>query len=207
MKKLLIALVMFACMHPVKSQSDEIQQLLLNVEKLSQFKKILQNMYDGYKILYTGYTKIKDVSEGNFNIHNTFLDGLFLVSPGVRKYKKIADIINYQVRIVNDSKAALKQFQNDKQFTVQEVNYIGDIYKKLLQQGLKSTEELLMVITARKLRMTDDDRLKAIDRIYVSIEDQFFFLKDFNSNTAMLSLQRKSAHAEIEMSKTISRIR
>ena len=198
---------MFACMHPVKSQSDEIQQLLLNVEKLSQFKKILQNMYDGYKILYTGYTKVKDISQGNFNIHNTFLDGLFLVSPGVRKYKKIADIINYQVRIINDSKAALKHFQNDKQFTVQEVNYISDIYKSLLQQGLKSIEELLMVITARKLRMTDDDRLKAIDRIYVSIEDQFFFLKDFNSNTTLLSIQRKSEYAEIDMSKTINRIK
>lgn len=38
----------------VRTQSDEALQLLLNWEKLAQFKKILSNMYDGYKILNTG---------------------------------------------------------------------------------------------------------------------------------------------------------
>ena len=61
-----------------------------------------------------------------------------------------------------------------------------------------------MVITAGKLRMSDDERLQAIDRIYASTEDQFTFLKEFNNNTAILSLQRKSEQAEIRMSRRIN---
>ena len=186
-----------------KAQSDEAQQLLLNWEKLIQFKKILQNMYDGYKILNKGYTAVKDISEGNFNLHKGFLDALLEVSPAVRKYKRIGDIISYQIRIVKDYKSAFAQFKDDKQFTAQEIEYLGKVYSNLLGQSLKSLEELYMVVTAGELRMSDDERLQAIDHIYETIVDQFSFLKEFNNNTAMLSLQRKSEETEVKMSRII----
>ena len=186
-----------------KAQSFEIQQLLLNWEKLTQFKKILQNMYDGYKVLHEGYTAVKDISEGNFNLHKIFLDGLMQVSPAVKKYKRIADIINYQVRIVKEYKAAFNRFKSDQQFSVQEIDYLGKVYKNIFEQSLKSLDALLLVITAGKLRMSDDERLKAIDKIYATIEDQYSFLRDFNGNTALLSMQRKSEQAEIKMSQGI----
>ena len=203
MKKIIVILLMCSFAFQAKAQSDEAQQLILNWEKLSQFRKILKNMYDGYKILYKGYTAVKDISEGNFNLHKTFLDGLMQVSPAVKKYKRITDIINYQLRIVKEGKAAFNQFRGDKQFTVDEIDYGDKIYSNLFQESIKNIDELAMVITAGKLRMSDDERLQAIDRIYLSIEDQYSFLKDFSSNTAMLSLQRKSEQAQIEMSRRI----
>jgi hypothetical protein len=53
--------------------------------------------------------------------------------------------------------------------------------------------------------MSDDERLQVIDKIYDDIMDQFSFLKDFNSGTAVLSLQRKREQAEIEMSKALTK--
>jgi hypothetical protein len=203
MKKVIVILVMCGFTFQLKAQSAEIQQLILNVEKLAQFKKILQNMYDGYKILHKGYTAVKDISEGNFNIHKTFLDGLMQVSPAVRKYKRVADIISYQLRIVKEYKAAFNGFKDDKQFTASEIDYVGKVYSNLLKESLKNLDELAMVITAGKLRMSDDERLQAIDRIYLSIEDQYSFLNDFNGNTAMLALQRKSEQVQIELSRRI----
>jgi len=82
------------------SQSQEAQQLLLDWEKLTQFKKILKDMKDGYQIIHKGYTTIRDISSGNFSLHKNFLDALFDVSPAVKQYKRIADIINYQLLIV-----------------------------------------------------------------------------------------------------------
>jgi DNA repair ATPase RecN len=188
-----------------KAQSAEIEQLLLNWEKLRQFKKILQNMYDGYKILHTGYTAIKDISEGNFSLHKNFLDALLEVSPAVKKYKRIADIIDYQVRIVKEYKSAFNQFKEDKSFAPEELDYISKVYAHLLSRSLKSLDELMLVITSGTLRMSDDERLQAIDKIYSSIVDQYSFLRDFNSSTTVLSLQRKNEQTEIEMSKIISK--
>jgi hypothetical protein len=203
MKKLIVILIICSMSFQLKAQSEEVQQLLLNIEKLAQFKKILQNMYDGYKLLNKGYTAVKNISEGNFNIHKTFLDGLMQVSPAVKKYKRIADIISYQLRIAKEYKLAFNRFKEDKQFTADEIDYLGIVYGNLFNESLKSLDELSLVITSGKLRMSDDERLRAIDKIYIAVEDQYSFLKDFSNNTNMLSLQRKSEQAQIEMSRRL----
>ena len=203
MKKLFVIIIMCAMSFQLKAQSDEVQQLLLNIEKLAQFKKILQNMYDGYKLLNIGYTAVKNISEGNFNIHKTFLDGLMEVSPGVKKYKRIADIISYQLRISKEYKLAFNRFKEEKQFSAEEIDYLGKVYNNLFNESLKSLDELAMIITSGKLRMSDDERLQAVDKIYLSVEEQYSFLKDFTNNTTVLSLQRKSEQAQIEMSRRL----
>lgn len=203
MKKLFLILILCGMVFQVKAQSDEVQQLLLNVEKLAQFRKILKNMKDGYQIIFKGYTAVKDISQGNFNLHKSFLDGLMQVSPTVKKYKRIADIINYQLRIAKEYKDATKQIRLDNQFSVDEMDYVTKIYKSLFNESLKRLEELSLIITSGKLRMSDDERLQAIDRIYTSVEDQYCFLKDFSNSTLVLSMQRKAERTEIDMSRRL----
>jgi len=180
----------------VKAQSSEAQQLLLNWEKLAQFKAILQNMKDGYAILHRGYTAVKDISEGSFTLHKSFLDGLLQVSPAVKNYKRINDIIGYQLRIVKGCKAASNEFRVNRHFTKEEIDYVEGVYKNLVKQSLKSLDELAVVLTAGKLRMSDGERLQTIDQIYTTVAHQASFLKDFNAKTTMLSLQRQSEGAE-----------
>lgn len=203
MKKLLIMLSFCSLSQASFSQEQEVQQLLLNWEKLTQFKEILQNMYDGWKVIDKGYTTIKDISSGNFSLHKTFLDALMEVSPAVKKYKRVTDIINYQALIVKRYKEAFNRFKEDKVFTAKEIDYISKVYSNLFRESIKSLDELFMVITAGELRMTDDERLQAIDRIHARIEDQFAFLTNFNNSTSYLALQRKAEQTEINMSKKI----
>ena len=203
MKKLIVIVIMCSMSFQLKAQSEEVQQLLLNIEKLSQFRKILKNMKDGYQIIFKGYTAVKDISQGNFNLHKTFLDGLTKVSPAVKKYKRIADIIGYQLRIAKEYKLAYNRFKEEKQFTIEEIDYLGKVYGNLFNESFKSLDELSMVITSGKLRMSDDERLQAIDKIYLSVEEQYTFLKEFTNNSNLLSLQRKAEKAEIEMSRRL----
>lgn len=203
MKKLTVILIMCGMSFQLKAQSEEVQQLMLNIEKLAQFKKILKNMKNGYQIIFKGYTAVKDISQGNFNLHKTFLDGLMQVSPAVKKYKRIADIISYQLRIAKEYKLAFNRFKEEKQFTIDEIDYLGKVYGNLFNESLKSLDELSMVITSGKLRMSDDERLQAIDKIYLAVEEQYSFLKEFTNNSNLLSLQRKAERAEIEMSRRL----
>ena len=203
MRKYVIIIVMGLMSLQSAAQSQEAQQLLLNWEKLTQFKKILQDMYDGWKVINKGYNTIKDISSGNFSLHKGFLDAMMEVSPVVKRYKRITDIVNYQLLIVKRYKAAFQQFKADDVFTVQEILYMEKVYNNLFNESVKNLDELFMVVTAGQLRMSDDERMRAIDRIYDRIEDQFAFLEDFNSSTGYLSLQRKAEQTEINMSKKI----
>src|SRR6266536_930930 len=167
----------------VQAQPAEIQQLLLDVQKLSALKGILSDMYKGYET-------IMSISEGNFNLHEAFLDGLLAVSPTVQKYKRIADIISDQRRIVKEYKNVYSSFQKEENFTPDEINYIGKIYSNLFKESLKGLDELIMATTANTLRMSDDERISSIDRIYEDMQDKLTFLRYFNNSTSILEVQR-----------------
>lgn len=201
MKKIFFILIL--CSNFCFGQSQEAKQLLLNVEKLAQLKLMLSHMKTGYQILEKGYTSIKNISQGNFNLHRDFLDGLLQVSPAVKKYAKVGDIIQVQIKLVKESKAALAEFRSSKQFTVAEIEYLGHVYANLLKESLKMLDELAMVVTAGKLRMSDDERLQAIDRIHDEVIEQYTFLNEFNNGTAILSLQREKEKMDIDLMRTV----
>lgn len=185
------------------SQSHEAQQLLLNWEKLAQLKSILNNMYKGYQVVSAGYNRIRDLSQGNFQLHQLFLDGLLDVSPAVRKYKRVADIIRQQQRILQEGKKALTYFTSTGSFTRKEIDYMRNVYGHLLEQSIQNLDELFVVVTAGKLRMSDDERLAAIDRIFKDMEDKLLFLRSFGNSNKILSHQRIREKESIELSRKL----
>ena len=206
MKKYAITMFVFLSFSftGIKAQSEEAQQLLLNVEKLTQLKKILKNMYKGYEVVSKGYNTIQDISKGNFNMHQLFLDELMKVSPVVKKYKRVADIIQSQSQILTEYKTAQGRFKGSNLFNTSEWKYIIEVNKNLFNISLKNLNELAIVITAGQLRMTDDERFLAIDRIYKDISDQLIFLRSFNNENAALALQRKLELKEIKVSEKLN---
>ncbi len=185
-----------------KAQSAEIQQLILNIEKLSQFKKILSDMKKGYELLSGGYKTVKEMTEGNFSLHKTFLDALMQVSPAVRNYKRVGEIVGYQISIVRESRSGMNRFIKNGNFSGQEINYFEKVYGNLLNESLRNLDELTMVITADKLRMSDDERLKAVDDIYEQMQDKLLFLRNFNASSNVLALQRSKEKNDVYVSKS-----
>ncbi|MCC8409331.1 TerB family tellurite resistance protein [Mucilaginibacter sp. UR6-1] len=206
MKKMCLIIV-FALFGMVQNrasaQSQEVQQLLLNIEKLTQFKQILSDMKKGYQVLEGGYNTIKDISQGNFSLHKAFLDGLMAVSPTVRNNYKAAEIVEYQVKLVREYRSAYNRFRADDNFNAREIGYVAKVYDNLLKESLRNLDELLLVITAGQARMSDDERLQAIDRIHAEMIDKLMFLRNFNNDTSVLALQRAMERKDARTSKSI----
>jgi DNA repair ATPase RecN len=204
MKKILLfmaVICLFLTPDKSKAQSAEIQQLILNIEKLSQFKKILSDMKKGYELLSGGYKTVEDMTEGNFSLHKTFLDALMQVSPAVKNYKRVGEIVEYQISIVKESRNGMNRFIKNGNFSGQEINYFEKVYANLLNQSLRNLDELTMVITADKLRMSDDERLKAVDDIYEQMQDKLLFLRNFNTTSNVLALQRSKEKNDVYASR------
>jgi DNA repair ATPase RecN len=194
----LIIVLMVGIREKSNAQVYELERLILDIEKLSQLKSILSDLYKGYEILKTGYTTIKDISEGNFNLHKAFLDGLLAVSPVVQKYEKVADIIDLQARIVKEYKSAMNRYRQNVHFNPDELEYIGNIYSNLVDKSVKNLENLISVLTAGELRMNDAQRLKSIDGIYADTKDQFLFLRHFDNSTDLLAMNRSNEANDIQ---------
>jgi len=200
MKRILLTGLLFVVLglRPACAQSQEAQQLLLNWEKLRQLEEILDNMYRGYKILDKGYTTIKNIAQGNYTIHQLFIDGLMAVNPSIRNYKRIPFIIEYQKMLLKEYQRAYNRFRQDPNFKLEELEYLANVYKFLFDASLRNIDELMMIITATKLSMSDDERMQAIDRIFFDMEDKLIFLRSFNNNTQLLAIQRARSRNDME---------
>jgi hypothetical protein len=188
--KTLWIILLAICSVRAAAQWHEAAQLALNIEKLNQLRQILDNMYTGYKILTEGYNKVKDITEGNYKLHEFFLDGLMTINPKIKNFERVGDIINYQLQILKEYKNAFQRFNESKIFTGDEIKYIGNVYSNLFDRSIDNVDELIIIITSGKLRMNDAERLSAINNIYDRIIDQISFLRSFNQQAAVLGLQR-----------------
>jgi valyl-tRNA synthetase len=80
---------------------------------------------------------------------------------------------------------------------------MGGVYKNLFDKSLQSLDELLMVITANNLRMSDDERFAAIDKIFNDMEDKLSFLRNFNHSTTVLAMQRGKETIDTKLSQQL----
>jgi hypothetical protein len=181
-----------------QSVADDLEQLSLDIQKLSELKSVLSDMKQGYTIISQGYEKVKQIAQGNFNLHEAFLDGLWLVSPVVRNDKRIAYIINDQLQIVSSYKSQYSALVAGKHFSDKELGYIMTVYNNLVTGSLNNLTELTTILSDNQVRMSDDERLSTIERLYKDMQAKLIFLHSFNDRAALMSLQRQHSQNEIQ---------
>jgi len=64
------------------------------------------------------------------------------------------------------------------------------VYKNLFNQSVKNLDALVTVVTANQLRMSDDERITAIDDVWKDVQNELMFLRHFNGSTRILAMQR-----------------
>lgn len=202
MKKFLLIPILVLAMllpdHRAHAQVAQLEQLALDIAKLAQFKSILSDMYKGYQILSGGYNTVKDLAHGSFNIHQAFLNGLLAVSPAVKNYVRIADIISTQAALISEYKTALSQMKGTGTLSAGELNYIAGVYGNLFDRSLDNLDELVTILTDGQLRMSDAERFAAIDGIDADMHSKLSFQRDFLGQTSILVAQRQQALQETQ---------
>jgi len=209
MKKgiIIFFILLLGNMVPVTSQAQSIAQDLTQLEldytKLSGLKSILKQMYAGYELVYNGYNSVKSISEGNYNLHQSFLNGLMVVSPTVRKYQRVVQIIDNQAELVAEYKSAYNSFKADAHFNPDEISYMIDVYNNLITGSMNNLSALTLVMSDNQLRMSDAERIHAIDQIFATSQEQLAFLRQFNNNTQTIASQRAQQANDQQTVKTI----
>jgi hypothetical protein len=214
MKKIVIlSMVLFAISESLYSQTtDEWVN-----QKATQKKYLLQQIValqtyigyakKGYTIVDNGISTIRNIKNGDFNLHRDFLNSFKAINPKISNYAKVADIVAYQLRIIKQAKQAFKHIRETKQFTPDEMEYGQKVFDMLLDECLQSIEELLDVITPDKLEMKDNERLKRIDKLYADMQDKYTFCSVMCEDMSLLAAQRLGEQIEVNRSKIINNLK
>lgn len=183
-----------------KQKKTQKKYLIQQIAALKVYKGYVQK---GYSIAKEGLTAIGNIKKGDFNLHSDFFSSFKTVNPSIRNYAKVADIIAFQVKVIQTYKTAYTHAQSFSLFSSNEIDYIYKVFTNLITYSTADIDELVKVITANELEMKDDERLKRIDAIHTSIQDKYSFAKSFAEEVKVLAIARTKDKDNIESSRRL----
>lgn len=176
-----------------RQKKTQKEYLMLQIVALKAYAEIA---WKGYKIADKGLTVIGNIKDGEFNLHRDFFGSLEAVSPSVRNYTKVADIIAMQTEIISGCRKDLNSLSRSGMFSPDELQYITDVYGRLLEGCVQVVDELIMLTTNSSMKMTDDERLQRIEKLYEEMRDNRAFLGLFGGQAKALAANREQELAE-----------
>jgi len=133
------------------------------------------------------------------DLYQDYFKELWEVKTVIAYYQRVTAVIEAQKRLVNEYKQAYALIQKDKHFSPTEFNYIRSVYAGIIDESIKSLDQLLDIITSFSVQMSDAERLKMINRCAEDIDQQISDLHRFNNQTIQVSLQRAKDQEDINM--------
>jgi hypothetical protein len=204
MKRLMkIVLVFFCCTwlgQDVLAQSKTRKVMLEQIAKLQVYLEYLKK---GYDIVQDGLHLVSEIKNGDFNLHYLFFDRLKQVSPKVKQYSKVADIISMQLKMLTAYKNNYKQFKQIGTFSSDELDYLFQTLSNLLDFALADINDLTNLLTDGEFAMSDDERIVRVDELWKRMNEKYQHLFSFLDEMKALSQQRKQELRDIQKLKNM----
>ena len=182
----------------IKAADLQIQRLQNKTIWLQNAQKTLENKMSQLKL-----NEIRDWVQKQKKLYEDYFEELKKVKSAIANYKRVKDIIEMQVAMINEYKGAWALFRQDKNFTADELEYMLNIYTGMMDESMKNIDQLFMVVNAFATQMADAKRLEIINGVADNVQQQLLDMKEFNSQNKMLSLQRAREKGEIEYVKRL----
>lgn len=177
----------------IKAVDLMVQRLQNKVIWLQNAQKVLENKLSQLKL-----KEIAEWTRKHKDLYKKYYDELWKVKNTLAAYQRIRQIMDRQVRIVEEYKRAWNLVRQDKNFTKAEIDYMYRVYKGILNDSVRNLDQILLVINSFRTQMTDAQRLAIIMQAGDRIEQNFLDLLEFNMKTGQLSLNRAKSQYEIE---------
>jgi hypothetical protein len=176
----------------------KIQRLQNKTIWLQNAQKVLENKMSELKL-----TEISDWVEKQRAQYANYFDELWRIKAALAYYQKVKDIIEKQLQLVNEYKAAWALFKQDKNFTVDELDYMQQVYNGMMDESIKNLDQLSLVINAFVTQMSDAKRMEIINEVDHNLDENLTHMLEFNNQNKMMSLQRASEKGDIETVKKL----
>lgn len=174
----------------------QIQRLQTKTIWLQNAQKAVENEMSKLKL-----TEITDWVQKQKDLYQDYFDELWQVKEAITYYNRVQDIIKKQVQIVSEYKHAFNLFQQDKNFTPEEIEYMFKVYNGILDESVKNIDQVLLVIDATQ--MDDAQRLQIINDAADRVDENYNDLKMFNNENIKVSLQRAKEQNDVDVVKKL----
>lgn len=185
----------------IKAVDLMIQRLQNKTIWLQNAQKVLENKLNELKL-----TEIAEWTEKHRKLYQDYYEELWKVKSTIAMYQRVRQVMDKQVRIVNEYRRCWNIVQSDDHFTKQELEYMYRVYSGIMEESVKNLDQILIVINSFKTQMSDGKRLEIIEQAADEIDQNYFDLKEFNTQNMLLSINRAKDASEIEVVKKLNQL-
>lgn len=211
MKRITILLLVVLCCGAAQAQTPNWNEWFRQkktqrkylIQQIAALKVYIEYLKKGYKIVDKGLTTIGDIKDGTFTMDKDYLNSLKQVSPVVKNSPKLSEVIAYQNTIRKDLYKLVLDSHKDENLSSDEVEYIEEVYKNMLEECEASIDELIVITTSGEAEMKDDERLLRLDKVHDDMQDKYAFTQDFISSTRLLCVEREKEKNQIKRSEQL----
>lgn len=182
----------------IKAIDLKIQRQQNKIIWLQNAQKTLENTLSKLKL-----DQIGEWTEKQRKLYKEYYDELAKVKSLISYYQRIRDIAQSQIKMVEEYKRAWALIRQDKNFTSDELEYMGKVYSGILDQSIKNIDQITMVVNSFSTTMTDAKRLEIINSASDRIDKNFNDLQRFSHQNIMLSIQRSKDASDVETVKKL----
>jgi hypothetical protein len=182
----------------IKAVDLQIQRQQNKVVWLQNAQKTLENAMSKAKL-----TEITDWVDKQKTLYQDYYEELQKVKAIISYYKRIKDITEKQVHLVEEYKRAWGLFKQDKHFNVDELSYMERVYSGILDESIKNLDQIFLVVSSFQTQMSDAKRVEIINAAADRIDENYNDLKTFNQHSILLSLQRAKAQNDVDVVKKL----
>lgn len=162
---------------PAKAQSfdewfnQKKTQIKYLTAQISALQSCESGLRQGYNMMKAEWGAIGNFKNGEFGLHQDYYSSLSAVNPQVKSSVNLTTIQAEQQSIISQFNA----INSLPGLTAAEQTYIGSVRQNIINQCSKDLDDLQTALTASQLQMTDDERIKRINRITAAIKDKYAF--------------------------------
>ncbi|MGK6353168.1 conjugal transfer protein TraI [Parapedobacter sp. DT-150] len=182
----------------IKAIDLQIQRMQNRTIWLQNAQKVLENQLSKLKL-----DEIADWTERQRDLYGKYYDELWKIKSAISYYQRVKDLTETQVAIVEEYRRAWNLFQQDTNFTPEELLHMGQVYTGILEESVKNLDQVLLVVNSFRMQMSDAARLETIRKAGGKIDGNYNDLRQFNRQNSLLSIQRARSSEETKKLKDL----
>ncbi len=182
----------------IKAVDLIIQRLQNKTIWLQNAQKELENILSKMKL-----DEIADWTEKQKEQYRKYYEELAKVKSLIAYYQRIKEITQKQGKLVAEYRRVWGLFQQDENFTAEELEYMATVYAGMLEESVKNIDLIALIIKSFTTQMADAKRLEIINHAADQVEKNYDDLKLFNQQNMLLSLQRAKTEHDVEAVKKL----
>lgn len=182
----------------IKATDLQIQRQQNKIIWLQNAQKTLENAMSETKL-----SEISNWVEKQRTLYKDYYEELQKVKGIISYYKRIKEITEKQVHLVEEYKRAFSLFKQDKHFSADELSYMGKVSSGILDESVKNLDQVFLVIHSFATQMSDAKRIEIINAAADRIDINYNDLNALNQQGILLSFQRAKAQNDVDAVKKL----